>query len=280
MSAAHLQTRLGDPLAVRQQRCTTRHRLRRRLPPPGEGQAVLRARRLRRTERRGHSAAGCSPVRLGDGGQPGGADQLRAVKQALSPATSARPRGPARTPRSPPSAWSPAGVRWTCFWSTPASRRVGQLCCDQGERRGELRPAVEPGVRLLGCSEARPQQLARSCRQRDLDLDCLSVTVGSGCKHVAMVEQAAAGWYPDEHGNERYWDGSSWAEQVRPPGGTDPTATTKLSSRRDGTFSRIGAAVKKAAADKQAAKEELTRNQARDAEAAGTLVTSGIFGDW
>ena len=42
--------------------------------------------------------------------------------------------------------------------------------------------------------------------------------------------------------------------------------------------STSSAAVKKAAADKHAAKEELGRKQAEDGQAAGALVTSGVFG--
>lgn len=51
-----------------------------------------------------------------------------------------------------------------------------------------------------------------------------------------------------------------------------------LSGKKDGAFSRLGAVVKRAAADRQTAKEEFGRKQAADAEAAGALVTSGVFG--
>jgi hypothetical protein len=93
-----------------------------------------------------------------------------------------------------------------------------------------------------------------------------------------MGEQAPAGWYPDGYGNERYWDGSSWTEQLRQPAGTEPAGASGPSPQKDGAFSRIGAAVKKAAADKRAEKEEHTRKQAEMAAAAGALVTSGVFG--
>jgi hypothetical protein len=93
-----------------------------------------------------------------------------------------------------------------------------------------------------------------------------------------MNAQAPAGWYPDGHGNERYWDGSAWTEQLRIPGGTDVTSAAAPGAKKDGAFSKLGATVKKAAADKHAAKEELGRKQAEDGQAAGALVTSGVFG--
>jgi Protein of unknown function (DUF2510)/Short C-terminal domain len=93
-----------------------------------------------------------------------------------------------------------------------------------------------------------------------------------------MNAQAPAGWYPDGHGDERYWDGSAWTQQFRTPGGTDATSAATPSAKKDGAFSKLGAAVKKAAADKHAAKEELGRKQAEDGQAAGALVTSGVFG--
>ncbi|MEC5200560.1 hypothetical protein RCH21_002806 [Arthrobacter sp. PL16] len=70
-----------------------------------------------------------------------------------------------------------------------------------------------------------------------------------------MDEQAPAGWYPDQ----------------------DVTAVNS-NNKKDGAFSKIGALVKKAAADRQAAKEELGRKQSTDAHAAGALVTSGVSG--
>jgi hypothetical protein len=85
-----------------------------------------------------------------------------------------------------------------------------------------------------------------------------------------VSEQAPAGWYPDGYGNERYWGGSAWTEQLRRPAATPP--------KKGGAFAKVGAAVKKAAAEKRAAKEELSRKQAENAQAAGNLVTSGVFG--
>lgn len=86
-----------------------------------------------------------------------------------------------------------------------------------------------------------------------------------------MSEQPAPGWYPDGQGNERYWDGLAWTEQIRPPAQAD-------GARKGGAFSKLGAVVKSAAAEKKASKEELARRQAEYAEAAGRLVTSGVFG--
>ncbi|MCY7287215.1 MAG: DUF2510 domain-containing protein [Cryobacterium sp.] len=86
-----------------------------------------------------------------------------------------------------------------------------------------------------------------------------------------MNEQALAGWYPDGQGNERYWDGAAWTDQIRALGGTDMP-------KRAGAFSKLGAAVRNAAAEKKTSKEALIRRQAEDAQAAGALVTSGVFG--
>ena len=88
---------------------------------------------------------------------------------------------------------------------------------------------------------------------------------------MPMNEQAPAGWYPDGHGNERYWDGAAWTDQSRALAGAE-------GPRKAGAFSKIGAAVKTAAAEKKAAKEQATRKQAEDRLAAGSLVTSGVFG--
>jgi len=87
-----------------------------------------------------------------------------------------------------------------------------------------------------------------------------------------MNEQAAAGWYPDGQGNQRYWDGSAWTDQVR------QDAEMPAVPKKPSAFSKLGSAVKSAAAERKAAKEEFARKQAEAAEAAGALVTSGIFG--
>lgn len=74
-----------------------------------------------------------------------------------------------------------------------------------------------------------------------------------------MNAQAPAGWYPDGRGNERYWDGSAWTEQLRQPGVADATSAASSSAQKEGAFSKL----RKAAADKQAekrsAREELDR---------------------
>lgn len=92
-----------------------------------------------------------------------------------------------------------------------------------------------------------------------------------------MNEQTPAGWYPDQEGNMSYWDGLAWTEQVRSPG-ESASSDVVLSSKKNGAFSKLGAVVMKAAADRQAVKDELGRKQAADAQAAGDLVTSGVFG--
>ncbi len=86
-----------------------------------------------------------------------------------------------------------------------------------------------------------------------------------------MDEQAAAGWYPDGQGSDRYWDGTAWTDQIR------ALAVSEL-PKKAGAFSKLGTAVKKAAVEKKVAREELTRKQAEDALEAGSLVTTGVFG--
>jgi len=90
-----------------------------------------------------------------------------------------------------------------------------------------------------------------------------------------MSEQAMAGWYPDGQGNERYWNGSAWTDQMRP---LDATGAGSPGTKKEGAFAKLGSSIKKAAADKKLAKGELARKQAEDAQAAGVLVTSGVFG--
>ncbi|GAA5090794.1 hypothetical protein GCM10025760_16950 [Microbacterium yannicii] len=91
-----------------------------------------------------------------------------------------------------------------------------------------------------------------------------------------MSEQAPAGWYSDGQGNERYWDGSGWTEEVRVLGTSEPV--TVGAGEKKGAFSKLGSAVRKAAADRQSAKDEIAREQAEYAAAAGRLITSGVFG--
>lgn len=91
-----------------------------------------------------------------------------------------------------------------------------------------------------------------------------------------MSEHAPAGWYPDGQGNERFWDGSGWTEEVRAP--EAPTSAPMDVGEKRGAFSKLGSAVRKAAADRQSVKDEFAREQAEYASAAGRIVTSGVFG--
>lgn len=86
-----------------------------------------------------------------------------------------------------------------------------------------------------------------------------------------MNQQAPAGWYPDGQGNERYWDGQSWSEQLRPPA---MVGTVGANPKKDGPIGWI----QKASADRKAAKAEVAAMQAAAADAAGVLITSGVFG--
>lgn len=88
---------------------------------------------------------------------------------------------------------------------------------------------------------------------------------------MPMNQQAPAGWYPDGRGGERFWDGAAWTDHIR-------AAALPEAPKKASTFSKFGTAVKNAAADRRFAKEELARKQAEDALAAGSLVTSGVFG--
>lgn len=90
-----------------------------------------------------------------------------------------------------------------------------------------------------------------------------------------MSLQTPAGWYPDEHGVTRYWDGTAWTEHVHVP---DTSANPDESSKRDGVFSRLKSAAADRSADKREAKEAQARKWAEDVAAAGSLVTSGTFG--
>lgn len=91
-----------------------------------------------------------------------------------------------------------------------------------------------------------------------------------------MSEQAPAGWYPDGQGNERFWDGSGWTEVVRAI--EAPSSVPVDVGEKKGAFSKLGSAVRKAAADRQSAKDELAREHAEHVAAAGRLITSGVFG--
>jgi hypothetical protein len=90
-----------------------------------------------------------------------------------------------------------------------------------------------------------------------------------------MSEQTPAGWYPDDQGTKRYWDGTTWTEHTH-----DPGADTAVppAAKKDGTFARLKKAAADRSAEKREAKEVQERKLAEDAAAAGALVTSGTFG--
>jgi len=92
-----------------------------------------------------------------------------------------------------------------------------------------------------------------------------------------MGKQAPAGWYPDGQGSDRYWDGAAWTEQLREP---DVSSEAELEgrSKKGGAFSKLGAAVRNTAAQMQADKAERAQKLEEAAQAAGALVTSGVFG--
>lgn len=102
---------------------------------------------------------------------------------------------------------------------------------------------------------------------------------GERCGCTSMTEQPIAGWYPDGSGNDRYWNGAAWTEHVRPvEAGPLLTSATIEPADKNGVFSKLGSAVKKAADDRKSAKEELARAHAERELAAGRLLTSGVFG--
>lgn len=103
----------------------------------------------------------------------------------------------------------------------------------------------------------------------------LAPIVSTGDIMVSMSEQAPAGWYPDGQGHERYWDGTNWTSEVRDLQHAQPT---EEQPKKDGAFGKMGSFIRKAASDRQSAKDELQRKQVQDAQAAGALVTSGVFG--
>lgn len=92
-----------------------------------------------------------------------------------------------------------------------------------------------------------------------------------------MSEQAPAGWYPDGLGNERFWDGGAWTESIR-AGAALPPSPPDAGKKKESAFAKLTASVKQGVADRQTAKDEADRKHLADAEAAGALVTSGVFG--
>lgn len=92
-----------------------------------------------------------------------------------------------------------------------------------------------------------------------------------------MSEQAPAGWYPDGQGNERFWDGASWTENIRAAAAMPPSPPEPPIKMERG-FSRLTASVKQSLVDRQSAKLAVEQKHLADARAAGALVTSGVFG--
>lgn len=98
------------------------------------------------------------------------------------------------------------------------------------------------------------------------------------CQHGRVTNQTPAGWYADDEGDLRYWDGAQWTDGAQPPPGAPGASGASGASggvgRDGGAFGKL----KKAAAGRQAAKGDRGRTHADSAREAGVLVTSGIFG--
>ena len=62
---------------------------------------------------------------------------------------------------------------------------------------------------------------------------------------VSMNEQAPAGWYPDDQGQERYWDGMSWTPQVRD---LQHAGSAEEMPKKDGAFGKMPIAYHRLAA--------------------------------
>lgn len=90
-----------------------------------------------------------------------------------------------------------------------------------------------------------------------------------------MSEQTPAGWYPDNQGTVRYWDGAAWTEHTR---SDDEKAVPPAAEKKDGKFAKLKKAASDWSAEKREAKEAEERRWAEDAAAAGALVTRGTFG--
>lgn len=90
-----------------------------------------------------------------------------------------------------------------------------------------------------------------------------------------MSQQTPAGWYPDDQGTTRYWDGHAWTQQTQDHA---VSAALPAADKREGAFARLRKASADRSADKREAKEAQERKWAEDVAAAGALVTSGTFG--
>lgn len=100
-------------------------------------------------------------------------------------------------------------------------------------------------------------------------------SVGSRCQNAAMSQQTPEGWYPDDKGTTRYWDGVAWTEHTQEYGAA---VAVPAAEKKDGAFSRLKKAAADRSADKREARDVQERKWAEDVAAAGALVTSGTFG--
>ena len=100
-------------------------------------------------------------------------------------------------------------------------------------------------------------------------------SVDSWCQNAAMSQQTPAGWYPDQQGTTRYWDGTAWTEEPQDQGAG---VVIPEAAKKDGAFARLRKASADRSAEKKEAKEAQERRWAEDVAAAGALVTSGTFG--
>lgn len=84
------------------------------------------------------------------------------------------------------------------------------------------------------------------------------------------MSSTPAGWYPDNQGQMRYWDGAAWTEHVAHPTPPPPPPAAPAfapPAEKSGAFAKM-----------RNAREQRVLNQAEAATAAGSMVTSGVFG--
>lgn len=80
-----------------------------------------------------------------------------------------------------------------------------------------------------------------------------------------------AGWYSDQSGTTRWWDGSQWTERTQ----EEPSSTP---GRARAAFGALSTSLKGVVAERKQAKEDAARRLAEQRAAAGRLLTSGSFG--